>query len=79
MEAGRCQIQPEKHSERLVMKVQALLIKTINVLRNNQSETNDEEDANKDDMPTTATYNNSSGQEVDLQEESVHLDLWLIK
>ena len=35
--------------------------------------------ANKDDMPTTATYNNSSGKEVDLSEESVHLDPWLIK
>ena len=64
MEEGRCQIQPEKYSERLVMKVQALLIKTINELRNNQSENNDEEDANKDDMPTTATYN-SSVEEVD--------------
>ena len=34
--------------------------------------------ANKDDMPTTATYN-SSGKEVDLSEESVHEDLRLIK
>ena len=33
MEARRCQIQPENHSERLV-----------NELRNNQSENNDEED-----------------------------------
>ena len=30
--------------------------------------------ANKDDMPTTTTYNNSSGKEVDPSEESVHLD-----
>ena len=74
MEAGRCQIQPEKHSEQLVTKIQALLIKTINELRNNQSETNDEEDANKDDMPTTATYN-SSVKEVDPSEESVYQDL----
>ena len=34
--------------------------------------------ANKDDMPTTATYN-SSGKELYLSEESVHEDLRLIK
>ena len=35
MEARRCQIQPEKDSERLVI---------VNELRNNQGENNDEED-----------------------------------
>ena len=34
--------------------------------------------ANKDDMPTTATYN-SSVKEVNLSEESAYQDLWLIK
>ena len=62
MEVRRCQIQPLKHSERLVMKFQALLIKKyVNALENNQSEDNDEQDRyfipenpqdNKDDMPT---------------------------
>ena len=60
MEARRFQIQPEKHSERLVMKFQALLIKKyVNALENNQSEDNDEQDRyfipenpqdNKDDI-----------------------------